>query len=299
MPLQNRSDPQERWRGARNRSRRRRLRAAGGSPRGRPRLGRRRQRAAQGPLRLEGASSRRQARTAEEGRDAREAVGHRCARAPRPRRNVPRRSRVWSEDPGRPRAGRLPRAVLRGHHADRAFSSLAQGGTLAHLLGSLGHGTLRFGGGSVNRYVAWQQPGTPRPRWATHPVTPTDLRALGSLDPPSRLEGAADDEPGPLRTRAARRGRRPSARREINSALAGHRDRQRARSLQRATACGPPAGTSPSTPASSPPTAQRSRPRHPARASRPPTCRRGNHRCHGCGNRSLCTPRSSPTTTTR
>ena len=61
------------------------------------------------------------------------------------------------------------------------FSDRTRGGVMAHLLASLGHGTLRFGGGSVNRYVAFQQPGTRPPRWATHPVTPGDLGALGAL----------------------------------------------------------------------------------------------------------------------
>jgi hypothetical protein len=59
--------------------------------------------------------------------------------------------------------------------------SLARAGTLTRLLRSVGRGTLRFGGGTVNRYVAWKQPGTPRPSWATQTVSARDFRALASI----------------------------------------------------------------------------------------------------------------------
>jgi hypothetical protein len=58
---------------------------------------------------------------------------------------------------------------------------IVQGGTLSRLLSSLGKGTLRFGGGTVNRYVAWEQPGSPAPSWATHPVSAADFQALASV----------------------------------------------------------------------------------------------------------------------
>ncbi len=126
---------------------------------------------------------------------------------------------VWSQDPG----DRVPADFL-GLSFEATtltdFSSLTQGGTMARLLGSLGHGTLRFGGGSVNRYVDFQQPGTQRPRWATHPVSPADLRALGSLAHQAGWKvlltmNLAHYEPGDAAEEAA------SAHREINSALAG------------------------------------------------------------------------------
>ncbi len=126
---------------------------------------------------------------------------------------------VWSQEAG----DRVPADFL-GLSFEATtltgFSDRTRGGVMAHLLASLGHGTLRFGGGSVNRYVAFQQPGTPPPRWATHPVTPGDLGALGAL---ARHVGwkvlltmnLARYEPAAAAQEAA------SARREINSALAG------------------------------------------------------------------------------
>jgi hypothetical protein len=59
--------------------------------------------------------------------------------------------------------------------------ALARARTLEHLLRSLGRGTLRFGGGTVNRYVAWTQPGTPRPPWATQTVSRRDFEALAAI----------------------------------------------------------------------------------------------------------------------
>lgn len=101
-----------------------------------------------------------------------------------------------------------------------SLSTLVQGGTLANLLSSLGRGTLRFGGGSVNRYVGWQQPGTAAPPWATHPVTPGVLATLGAV---TRRTGwkvlltmnLARYEPRAVAEEAA------SARRELGGGLAG------------------------------------------------------------------------------
>jgi len=87
---------------------------------------------------------------------------------------------VWTAAPGH----RVPADFLGLSFESTTLSSLptlVQGGTLAHMLRSLGRGTLRFGGGSVNRYVTWEQPGTPAPRWATHPVTTADLQTLASV----------------------------------------------------------------------------------------------------------------------
>ena len=93
---------------------------------------------------------------------------------------APAKVTVWPGEPGR----HVPEDFLGLSFESTTLStlpSLADGGTLTRLLGTLGRGTLRFGGGSVNRYVAWEQPGTPRPPWATHPVTAADLRALASI----------------------------------------------------------------------------------------------------------------------
>ncbi|HUH80401.1 MAG TPA: glycosyl hydrolase family 79 C-terminal domain-containing protein [Solirubrobacteraceae bacterium] len=126
---------------------------------------------------------------------------------------------VWTKTPGR----RVPGDFLGLSFESTTLSSLpalVQGGTLEHLLSSLGRGTLRFGGGSVNRYVAWEQPGTPAPAWATHPVTPADLQ---SLAPVTRRTGwkvlltmnLAHYEPRSVAEEAA------SARRQLGSGLAG------------------------------------------------------------------------------
>jgi len=126
---------------------------------------------------------------------------------------------VWTGGPGR----RVPADFLGLSFEATTLSSLptlVQGGTLTRLLSSLGHGTLRFGGGSVNRYVAWEQPGTPAPRWATHPVTPQDFQTLASV---TRRAGwkvlltmnLAHYEPQAVAEEAS------SARRELRGGLAG------------------------------------------------------------------------------
>jgi hypothetical protein len=93
---------------------------------------------------------------------------------------APAKVTIWPGEPGR----RVPEDFLGLSFESTTLStlpSLADGGTLARLLGTLGNGTLRFGGGTVNTYVAWEQPGTPLPPWATHPVSAADLKALASI----------------------------------------------------------------------------------------------------------------------
>ena len=204
---------------------------------------------------------------------------------------------VWTSGPG----PRVPADFLGLSFEATTLSSLptlVQGGTLTNLLSSLGRGMLRFGGGSVNRYVAWQQPGTPAPRWATHPVSPRDLQTLAAV---TRQTGwkvlltmnLAHYEPRAVAEEAA------AARRELGGGLAGiaignEPDRfgaiRPARHHVGLLPVRPPARRLPR--------GDRGL-RRPAPTSPLPTCPPENSRCRGCGNRSGCTPRSSPTTTTR
>jgi len=57
----------------------------------------------------------------------------------------------------------------------------ADSGNFVALLRSLGPGVLRFGGVTADREVAWTDPLTPEPPWATAVVTADDLRALAVL----------------------------------------------------------------------------------------------------------------------
>ena len=57
----------------------------------------------------------------------------------------------------------------------------AESGDLVALLRSLGPGVLRFGGVSADTQVAWTDPETPKPAWATAVVNADDLRALAVL----------------------------------------------------------------------------------------------------------------------
>src|SRR5262249_20248775 len=66
-------------------------------------------------------------------------------------------------------ASALPRIVSSTRTAD-----------LAQLLRSLGNGTLRFGGISVDTRVAWSQHGA-LPRWASAAITERDLAGLATL----------------------------------------------------------------------------------------------------------------------
>jgi hypothetical protein len=60
-------------------------------------------------------------------------------------------------------------------------ASYADHGDLVALLRSLGPGVLRFGGVSADTRVAWTDPGSPLPAWASGAVQPSDLRKLAVL----------------------------------------------------------------------------------------------------------------------
>jgi hypothetical protein len=61
------------------------------------------------------------------------------------------------------------------------LSQYAYHGNLVRLLRSLGPGTLRFGGITADENVAWTDPNTPRPAWASSTIGPAQMRALGVL----------------------------------------------------------------------------------------------------------------------
>jgi hypothetical protein len=63
----------------------------------------------------------------------------------------------------------------------RQIAAYAAGGDLVRLLRSLGPGLLRFGGVSADTRVAWSDPLTPRPPWASSVIDAGDLRRLGRL----------------------------------------------------------------------------------------------------------------------
>jgi len=63
----------------------------------------------------------------------------------------------------------------------RQIAAYASGGDLVTLLRSLGPGVLRFGGVSADTRVAWSDPLTPRPPWASAVIEAGDLRRLGRL----------------------------------------------------------------------------------------------------------------------
>jgi hypothetical protein len=54
-------------------------------------------------------------------------------------------------------------------------------GNLVGLLRSLGPGMLRFGGITADQNVAWTDPSTPRPAWASSTIGPEQMRELGVL----------------------------------------------------------------------------------------------------------------------
>ena len=54
-------------------------------------------------------------------------------------------------------------------------------GDLVEMLRSLGPGVLRFGGITSDENVAWTDPETPRPAWATSVIGPAQMQALGAL----------------------------------------------------------------------------------------------------------------------
>src|SRR5262249_50787109 len=123
-----------------------------------------------------------------------------------PRRTAPARTRLAAtpsanpQDPtGAPaevRVGGAAGTRVAGDFLGLSFEAdvlpdlprLVQAGTLGRMLGSIGTGTLRFGGRTADREVAWAQPGAPRPGWARNRVSPADLQALASLSPETGRE---------------------------------------------------------------------------------------------------------------
>src|SRR5438132_9835946 len=63
----------------------------------------------------------------------------------------------------------------------RQVAAYANGGDFVSLLRSLGPGVLRFGGVSADTRVAWKDPSTPLPVWATSAVEAADFRELARL----------------------------------------------------------------------------------------------------------------------
>ncbi len=61
------------------------------------------------------------------------------------------------------------------------IASYAGGGDLVTLLRSLGNGVLRFGGVTADEDVAWGEPSSPRPPWASSVIEAANLRQLASL----------------------------------------------------------------------------------------------------------------------
>jgi hypothetical protein len=83
-------------------------------------------------------------------------------------------------DPGRP----VPKRFLGLSFEAVALGQLGQyahHGDLVGLLRSLGPGVLRFGGITADENVAWTDPATPRPAWASNAIGPPQLRAIGEL----------------------------------------------------------------------------------------------------------------------
>jgi hypothetical protein len=61
------------------------------------------------------------------------------------------------------------------------IASLADRGDLVRLLRSLGPGVVRFGGTSADTRVAWIDPFTPQPAWASSTLEASELQALRTL----------------------------------------------------------------------------------------------------------------------
>jgi hypothetical protein len=80
------------------------------------------------------------------------------------------------------------------------LASYSEHGNLVGLLRSLGPGMLRFGGITADENVAWTDPSTPRPAWASSTIGPAQLNAIGVLARRSGWKvlltvGLAHDEP--------------------------------------------------------------------------------------------------------
>ncbi|HEX4438025.1 MAG TPA: glycosyl hydrolase family 79 C-terminal domain-containing protein [Solirubrobacteraceae bacterium] len=61
------------------------------------------------------------------------------------------------------------------------IGQLGAHGDLVTLLRSLGPGLLRFGGITADENVAWSDPQTPHPAWATSTIGPAQMKAIGRL----------------------------------------------------------------------------------------------------------------------
>ena len=82
--------------------------------------------------------------------------------------------------PGRP----VPARFLGLSFEVAALAELAKDGGQGNLVGllrSLGPGVLRFGGVTADQNVAWSDPETPTPPWASSVIGPADMTALGRL----------------------------------------------------------------------------------------------------------------------
>jgi hypothetical protein len=101
-------------------------------------------------------------------------------RAPMRPRTIPLSVSVGASQPGT----RVPQNFL-GLSFEAAslpqLASYSAGGDLVALLRSLGTGVVRFGGVTADEFVAWSDPLTPRPPWATSVIDAENLRALSNL----------------------------------------------------------------------------------------------------------------------
>ncbi len=87
---------------------------------------------------------------------------------------------IESQAPGRP----VPKRFLGLSFEAAALTQLAADankGDLITLLRSLGPGVLRFGGITADQNVAWSDPETPAPAWASSTIGPAQMEALGEL----------------------------------------------------------------------------------------------------------------------
>jgi len=87
---------------------------------------------------------------------------------------------IESQAPGRP----IPKRFLGLSFEAAALTQLADDahkGNLVPLLRSLGPGVLRFGGITADENVAWSDPETPAPAWASSTIGPAQMEALGEL----------------------------------------------------------------------------------------------------------------------
>ena len=87
---------------------------------------------------------------------------------------------IEAQAPGRP----VPKRFFGLSFEAAALGQLAgdaNKGDLVSLLRSLGPGVLRFGGITADENVAWSDPQTPAPAWASSTIGPAQMKALGEL----------------------------------------------------------------------------------------------------------------------